>query len=143
MAKTLALFACFAFHFSYSSAQWNNYPTCAQTCLSNAQIHSGCAINNACLCSNTGDFFGFAAACALQDCDTADFEGTYNVLVVNCHGSGYTVSYSFMEFENAGLALLSPTSSTTVTSISISSPTSTVISSFPLVQDLEFFLSQA
>lgn len=96
----------------FTSAQWSDYPACSQLCMSNAQLSSGCPLNNVCLCSNTGNFFGKASACALQECDTANFDNTYSTLVSSCNASGQAVDYSLLEFEYAGEELQSTSKST-------------------------------
>lgn len=106
-----------------TSAQWNAYPFCAQSCLSNAQASSGCPLSNVCLCSNTGNFFGKLSACALQACDSADFDSVYSTLVLNCNESHEAVDYSLIQFESAGEEFLSSPSKPT----SSVAPASTVL----------------
>jgi hypothetical protein len=120
MVRNLFVVICIPFCIPLTSAQWSNYLLCSQLCMSNAQLSSGCPINNACLCSNTGNFFGKASACALQECDNANFDSTYSTLVSNCNESGQAVDYSLLQFQSAGEELLSPSSQPTSSAITTS-----------------------
>jgi hypothetical protein len=131
MMETSLVVLFLLFYIPSTPAQWSSYPACAQHCMSNAQLSSGCPLNNVCLCSNTGNFFGKASACALQECDTADFDNAYSTLIFNCNNYGQAVDYSLLEFEYAGAELLSTSKGTrSKRTVSNISNTSVYVSSF-------------